>query len=84
MASLSRDQVDQLLNKLSTDDAFRELLTNDPAAALRSIGAPVELAACFAKTKGLASKETIRRSAETLQGQLTGKLQFNVHGLALD
>lgn len=81
MATLTSAQVDALLDKLSTDNEFRALLLNDPAAALKQIGAPEELAACFAKCKQLAEPQTLRTSRSAIQRQLGSKLDAHIHDL---
>ncbi|HET9484481.1 MAG TPA: NHLP-related RiPP peptide [Xanthomonadales bacterium] len=62
-----------LLDRLSTDDIFRELFRRDAPAALRAIGVPEDAALCLA-TRNLASKETLAGAREALTRQLTGTL----------
>ena len=62
-----------LLDRLSTDDIFRELFRRDAPAALRAIGVPEDAAACLS-TRTLASKETLAAARETLTRELTGTL----------
>lgn len=81
MASLTSAQADALLDKLSSDDDFRALLLSDPAKALRQIGAPEELAACFAKCKQLADPATLKASRAVIQQQLGSTLSANIHDL---
>lgn len=81
MASLTSAQADALLDKLSSDDDFRALLLSDPAKALRQIGAPEELAACFANCKQLADPETLKASRAVIQQQLGSTLSANIHDL---
>jgi putative modified peptide len=81
MASLTSAQADALLDKLSSDDDFRALLLSDPAKALQQIGAPEELAACFAKCKQLADPQTLRASRDVIQQQLGSTLSANIHDL---
>ena len=64
-----------LLDRLSTDDLFRELFKRDAPAALRSIGVPEEAALCLA-TRNLASKETIAAARDAMTRQLTGTLSL--------
>jgi len=78
---LTSAQVDMLLDKLSTDDDFRTLLLSDPAAALRQIGAPVELASCFGKCRQLADPQTLKASRAAIQKQLGGTLDAHIHDL---
>jgi len=81
MASLTSAQVDTLLDKLSSDDEFRALLLRDPTTALKQIGAPVELADCFAKCKQLADPQTLKASRAVIQQQLGSTLSANIHDL---
>lgn len=81
MASLTPAQADALLDKLCTDDDFRDLLQRDPAAALRQIGAPVELAQCFANCKKFADPDTLRKSRAIIQQQLGTTLNAHIHDL---
>jgi putative modified peptide len=76
--------VDALLDKLSTDDAFRDRFQADPRAALASLGdeearnappdAPGAWACC--KVTKLASKEAITASRAELTKQLSGAVMF--------
>ncbi|MBL8297479.1 MAG: NHLP-related RiPP peptide [Rhodanobacteraceae bacterium] len=84
MASLTSAQVDTLLDKLSSDDEFRALLLKDPEAALKQIGAPVELAKCFAQCKQLADPQTLKTSRAVIQKQLGGTLDAVIHDLRAD
>ncbi len=79
--NFSRDIADKLLDKLSSDDKFRELFERNPRAALHQLGyeTPEELKGiagsdpvmCLGTSSGLASKEQIRATRSTLQEQLT-------------
>ena len=74
---LSEDTVDTLLDKLSSDDGFRDQFQKDPRQALAAIGhAPAKDAAvddgawaCM-DVKQLASKEAIQASRDALRTQL--------------
>jgi putative modified peptide len=74
---LSNEVADRLLDRLATDDAFRETFRKDPRAALADVGhAPAadrSVASgawdCLA-VSSLASKETIAASRDTLRRQL--------------
>ena len=79
----SADIADKLLDKLSSDDAFRELFQSDARAALAQIGYHTPtgdqgvrgsdpLMCC--SVKGLASKETIRAGRAKLRAALTSTL----------
>lgn len=81
MASLTSAQADALLDKLSSDDDFRALLLSDPAKALQQIGAPEELAECFAKCKQLADPATLKNSRLAIQKQLGSTLDAHIHDL---
>lgn len=80
--SLTPQQVDTLLDKLGTDDAFRELWSKDTAAALKSIDIPEAAAACFVNATSLASKEKLQGSRAALQKRLTGRLDQSVQGFS--
>ena len=68
--------VDQLLDKLSTDDAFRALFAANPEDAFKSLGfspTPGQMACCPAVK--LAAKETIRATqAEMRENMILGRL----------
>ena len=63
----------QLLDKLETDDAFREAFSKAPAQALRSIG-HTEAAPCLALKAGqtLASPAQIKAQRSKLEEVMTG------------
>ena len=67
--------VASLLDKLGSDDAFRDLFQKNAVAALRQIGAPdPEGCAMCMKAPELASKEAIKAANKQLTTQLTGTL----------
>lgn len=78
--NFSRDVADKLLDKLSTDDNFRDLFLKNPRAALHQVGhetpeadrgvAGLDPVLC-ASVDTLATKEQIKASRETLQAQMT-------------
>jgi putative modified peptide len=72
---LPSNVVATLLDKLGSDDTFRDLFQQNPAAALKQIGVqePDAFAMCMAVTK-LASKDAIKASSQVLTAQLTGTL----------
>jgi len=72
---LPANVVASLLDKLGSDDAFRDLFQKNPAAALKQVGAPEPeaCAACLTVTK-LASKEMIKASNQALTTHLTKSL----------
>ena len=80
MAMLTTEQANTLLDKLSSDDTFREQFQKDPAAALKSIGADQAAAECMS-VKQLASKEAITNARDALHAQLTATLALTVHDL---
>lgn len=59
---------DTLLDKLSTDDSFRDQFTRDPAGALKSLGANIDPAQVPA-VSSLASKEQIKESRDALRAK---------------
>lgn len=63
--------VDQLLDKLSTDDAFRTLFESDPEAALTKLGytPPPGSCDCMRSSK-LADKKTIAATGAAMREQL--------------
>jgi len=79
-----------LLDKLSVDDAFRELFSNDPRAALASLGyAPAQdhtqangIWDCWMVGQ-LASKEVIRASRDQLLRQVTSA-KAGAHPITLE
>ena len=81
--TLASSVVATLLDKLGSDDAFRELFQKNPAAALQQAGASkadAESCAHCMKPSKLADKATIKATQKALTAQLTGKLdQTPVH-----
>lgn len=76
--SLSEKTADALLDKLSSDDAFRSAFQADPRQALASLGHAdaadpniVEGAWTCMAVRQLASKEAIRNARQALHRQLT-------------
>lgn len=60
--------VDQLLDKLATDDAFRTLFESDPEAALTKLGYKPPPGSCDCmKPRKLADKETIAASSAAMR-----------------
>ena len=83
---LPDDIVDALLDKLSSDDDFRNQFQADPKSALASLGfAPAAKAGAnetgawsCCQVSELASKESIRKSRQSLREQLTsGSAAYN-------
>ena len=73
---LEAAQVDALLDRLATDDLFRELYQRDTPAALRAVGVPEEAAACIA-TRKLSSKETFAAARDAMFAQLNGSIPLS-------
>jgi putative modified peptide len=72
---LPANVVASLLDKLGSDDAFRDLFQKNAVAALRQIGAPdPEGCAMCMKAPMLASKDAIKAANKQLTTQLTGTL----------
>jgi putative modified peptide len=86
----SAETIEALLDKLGSDDTFRDLFQRDPRAALASVGhaeakegGPAEgLWACCA-TQQLASKEQIRASRQKLRAQLLAE-KASYHPITLE
>jgi putative modified peptide len=77
--TLASNVVATLLDKLGSDDAFRELFQKNPAAALQQAGASkadAESCAHCMKPGKLASKDAIKASKQALTAQLTGALNL--------
>ena len=72
-----------LLDKLGSDDAFRDLFEKDPEEALRQVGAPEpeHCVHCMRVSK-LASKEAIKAANQHLTTQLTSTLMLQPITLA--
>lgn len=72
---LNEQQVDALLDKLGSDDAFRERFVRDGVKALDEIGfkAPGDALPTCLQTTELASKEEINAARDTLRAQLTAQ-----------
>jgi putative modified peptide len=78
----SPQDASSLLDKLSTDDAFRYAFETDAAAALTSIGLPAHLAMCL-KGHKLASKEQLKNSHDVILDALTRTLMQCIEALVL-
>jgi putative modified peptide len=79
--SLTPQHADQLLDKLSTDDAFRAAFQKDPEAALKQLGITHKYYKCTKPQKQLASKEAIAKGRDQLRSMLTAKLDQSPHRL---
>ena len=67
----SQTEMDLLLEKLATDDDFRERLLKDPAGALGSIGITVDPSQ-IPVIRDLPSKETIAKEQQAIKTKLDG------------
>lgn len=67
---MTAPQLDQLLDRLSSDDAFREKMLGDPVNALAEQGFRVD-AADVPAVRRLPSKEALRSQRETIKGPIT-------------
>ncbi|QBB69007.1 putative modified peptide [Pseudolysobacter antarcticus] len=76
---LPQNVVETLLDKLATDDTFRDLFQNDQEAALKQIGLknPKNYCECAHPPK-LPSKQAIEQTRTALQSQLTSNLGMMV------
>ncbi len=81
---LTPQQAQLLLEKLSTDDAFRATLSVDPAAALKSVGLPTTLAACMQTSQTLPSKQTAQKALSAQSKQTASLMSMNVFNLKAD
>lgn len=70
--TMPKNVAKQLLDKLGSDDGFRQLFVEDPTAALKRLGydLPSDQAACL-QVKSLADKESIRKSRAELEQSLS-------------
>ena len=88
----SPEVADKLLDKLSTDDDFRDFFEKDPSAALQQVGheTPAHLLGvrgsdplmCANLNNGLASKEAIRSGREAMKTALTSTQQYTIFNLS--
>ncbi len=76
-ANTTPAQLDSLLDRLSTDDAFREKMLGDPVSALAEHGITVDPASVPA-SRQLPSKEALLRDRTAIRSQVadTAKLDF--------
>jgi putative modified peptide len=74
----------RLLDRLGSDDVFRALFQQNPAAALKQVGASDTEAECCSyclKVTMLADKATIKSSSQALTKMLTTAMGFLPHNL---
>lgn len=87
---LTQSQTTDLVNRLATDDAFRELIGTAPEKALAELGIPAEALSSLtdtsrAKTCALASKAAFTEMLGALQkGGNTVQMDMSVPQLKLD
>ena len=62
-------QIEAILDRLASDDAFREQMLGDPVAALKGYGLEVDPAQVPVVRK-LPSKQMLKEQRESLSGQL--------------
>lgn len=82
MANFNPGDLETLLDKLSTDAAFREHLLGDPAGALASIGLSIDPAQIPA-VRTLPSQEALAADRAAIQSKLdnaAGALPFFLSG----
>ncbi len=76
---LSTEDAVKLLDLLASDDAFREIFSQDPAQALQSISpAAAESGNCCLPGGPLASKEEFQQSRDQLLQHLAANAAFYV------
>ncbi len=79
---LTPDLVDKLLDKLATDDSFREAFDKDPTSAMHQIGAPKDFdCGICTRPEPMASKEQFRRSRDAFRQTLLGQTALSVFTL---
>lgn len=76
-ATLSNEQLSQILQRLSTDDAFREALLGDPVGTLKQYGVEVDPAS-VPHARSLLPKNATASQLDALKTKIEGKA-----GLAL-
>ena len=76
---LDAQQADALLDRLATDDEFRQLFCKDGPAALAAIGFAGSTVGktCF-KVENLASKQEFVQARDALRQALTSKAQMSM------
>jgi putative modified peptide len=90
--AFSAEVADKLLEKLATDDTFRELFQSNPRAALQQVGheTPAQQVGirgfdpvmCANLKNGLASKEAIRAGRESMKAALVSTQQHSIFNLS--
>jgi putative modified peptide len=91
----SSEVADKLLDKLSSDQKFRDLFEKNPRAALKSVGHETPDAnrdsrgedpvmCCNLGPKGLASMDAIRAGREKMKAALVSTQQHTIFSLSAD
>lgn len=70
------DQADTLLDRLGTDDQFREKFLGDPVGALAECGVQVDPASVPA-VRNLPSKEALKTQRAAIKAKVEGKVGLN-------
>lgn len=79
---LTPDLADRLLDKLGSDDGFRDLFDKNPAKAMQQIGAPKDFDCGECKRpQPLASKDQFKRSRDAFRKTLVGNSTLSVFTL---
>jgi putative modified peptide len=71
--NIGSDKIGEILDRLATDDAFREQLLGDPKSALAPYGLEVDESRVPA-VRTLPSKERIASARDEMKAQLGGNL----------
>ncbi|MEO7326146.1 MAG: NHLP-related RiPP peptide [Dokdonella sp.] len=72
---MTADQLDQILERLGTDDQFRERMLGDPVAALAEHGVQVD-PSTVPHVRTLPSKEALTNQRVALKSKVEGKAQL--------
>lgn len=75
MSNATSDQLDKVLDRLGSDDQFREKFLGDPVAALAEHGVQIDPADVPA-VRSLPSKEALQAQRATIKQNAGGKLGF--------
>lgn len=93
--SFSPEVANKLLDRLSSDDDFRDLFVRNARAALKEVGheTPEQdrdvrgadpVLCCYNLKNGLADKATIKAGRDRMQAHLSAKLPLGVFELSAD
>ncbi len=75
MINPTSQQVDEILEKLSTDDAFRAQFSSDPAGTLKAMGIAID-PAMVSNKPALATKEEIAKVRDSVRASGDGEDGF--------